>query len=449
MLRGGSGAGKTTLGLQFLLAGREAGEESLYLGLSESREEVESIARSHGWPLTGIHLHEHSIADQLRAEARQTIFNAAEIELPETMAKLLEVMEQVRPVRCVLDSLAELRLLAGDGLRYRRQILLLKEYMAVNRCTVLLLDDQRDPDDVEIENLMHGVILLEHGASGHGADRRRLRIKKLRGGRFSEGHHDYRLVTGGVKVSPRVVASERAVSPKLEPMSTGVVGLDGLLGGGLDRGSSVLLVGAAGTGKSTLAATIAGSAIARGERAAIYLFDEGREKFLARYAALGLPLAAQAASDAALVRSISPEEMSFGEFADAIRCAVESEVRVIVIDSLVGLRNAMADERFLALRLRQLLTYLAGQGVVTVLVDSDNAPATPGARLHETLSHLADTVVSFRNEERNGEVLPVLFVLKRRAGAHERTIRELRLGPPNGVDLGPPLSRLSEPDGVR
>lgn len=443
LLRGGPGAGKTTLGLQFLLAGREIGDTSLYLGLSESREEIENAARSHGWPLAGVHLYEYSIADQLRADTRQTIFNAAEIELPETMGGLLETMERVRPARCVLDSLADVRLLAGEGLRYRRQILLLKAYLTANRCTVLLLDDHPShSSEVEIENLMHGVILLEHDAAGYGGDRRRLRIKKLRGARFSEGYHDYRIVTGGVKVFPRMVAAEHRAARKIEPMPTGVAALDRLLGGGIDRGSSLLLVGPSGTGKSSVAATLAANAVARGEGAAIYLFDESREMFLARCAGLGLPLPAQVESGAALARAIDPAEMSLGEFTDELRRAVEAGARVVVIDSLVGFRNAMPDERFLSLQLRELLAYLAQQGVVTVLVDPEIVGTADVVRSQAALSYLADTIIGFRYYEHGGEVRPVISVFKRRGGAHEHAICELRLGPPDGVDLGPPLTRF-------
>ncbi|WP_096460835.1 ATPase domain-containing protein [Sulfurifustis variabilis] len=441
LLRGGSGTGKTTLGLQFLLAGREAGEESLYLGLSESRDEIESIARSHDWSLAGIHIHEYSIADQLRAETRQTIFNAAEIELPETMAALLEAMDRVRPARCVVDSLAELRLLADDALRYRRQILLLKEYVVVNRCTVLLLDEHRGPNDVEIENLMHGVILLDHEAAPYGHDRRRLRIKKLRGRRFSEGYHDYRIATGGISVYPRMTLPEGRPAAKVETMSTGVAALDRLLGGGVDRGGSLLLVGPAGTGKSSVAARVAASAAARGEGVAIYLFDESREMFLTRCAGLGLPLPALAETGAALVRAVDPAEMPFGEFANELRRAVDAGARVVVIDTLVGLRTAMREERFLPLQLRELLAYLARSRVVTVLVDREIGGAR-GPHSTDTLSYLADTVVAFRYYECGGEVRPVISVLKRRAGEHEHAIRELRIGPPEGVDLGPPLTRL-------
>lgn len=443
LVRGGPGAGKTTLGLQFLMAGRDAGEQSLYLGLSESREEIENIARSHDWPLADIHLHEYSIADQLRAETRQTIFNAAEIELPETMGGLLETMERVRPDRCVLDSLAEVRLLAGEGLRYRRQILLLKEYLTANRCTVLLLDEHPGgSNDVEIENLMHGVVLLEHEAAGYGRDRRRLRIKKLRGARFSEGHHDYRIVTGGMKVFPRIVAAEHRAARKIEPMSTGVAALDRLLGGGIDRGSSLLLVGPSGTGKSSVAAAMAASAAARGEGAAIYLFDESREMFLARCAGLGLPLPEQAESGLVLVRAVDPAEMPLGEFTDELRRAVEAGARVVVIDSLVGFRNAMPDERFLSLQLRELLAFLAQQGVVTVLIDPEIVGATQVVRSHAALSYLGDTIIGFRYYEHSGELRSVVSVFKRRGGAHEHAIRELRLGPPGGVDLGPPLTRF-------
>lgn len=439
LLRGGAGAGKTTLGLQFLLAGRIAGERTLYLGLSESREEVEDIAGSHGWPLEGVELHERPIAEQLKSEARQTLFHAAEIELPEVMGGLLETLDRARPQRCVLDSLAELRLLAGDGLRYRRQILLLKEYARTRGCTVLLLDGHRGPDDVEIENLMHGVILLEHEASGYGGDRRRLRIQKLRGARFSEGYHDCRIATGGLRVFPRLAALPAGAPASREPMSSGVPALDRLLGG-LDRGSSLLLVGPSGTGKSSVAARIAASAAARREPVAVYLFDESRETYLARLKALGLPLGQQAESGAATVRAVDPADTPPGELVEELRRAVEQGARVAVLDTLAGLRHAIADERRLALWLRELLAYLARHGVLTVLVD----PQAPSfdSRSDAELGWLADAVLAFRRYEHAGEVRPAVSVLKRRGGAHEHAIRELLLGPPHGIDLGPPLARL-------
>lgn len=442
MVRGAPGAGKTTLGLQFLLAGRAVGETTLYLGLSESREEIENIARSHGWPLSGIHLHEHSIADQLKADTRQTIFNAADIELPETMGGLLETLARVQPARCVVDSLTELRLLAGEALRYRRQVLLLKAYLTANPCTVLLLDEHQGPNDIEIENVMHGVILLRHEASSYGGDRRRLRVKKLRGARFSEGYHDYRIVTGGVEVYPRLVAAEHRAGPRIETASTGIPAFDRLLGGGVDRGSSLLLAGPSGTGKSSVAAAIAASAVARGEAAAVYLFDESREMFLARGAGLGLPLVAQAEAGGLRVRAVDPAEMPLGQFTDDIRRAVEKGARLVVIDSLVGFRHAMAEERFLSLPLRELLAFLAQQGVITVLVDPQTEPFSQGVRSQAELSYLADTVVSFRYYEHAGEIRPVISVFKRRGGPHEHAICEIRLGPPQGIDLGPPLAGL-------
>jgi len=439
LVQGEPGVGKTTLALQFLLAGIANGETSLYIALSETKSELDDIARSHGWDIAKLRVQELSAAEQsAQVDEQNTLFDPAEVDLHETTRSLLAAVERLRPARVVFDSLSELRLLAQHPLRYRRQILALKEYFAGRGCTVLLLDDgHADRTDLQLQTLAHGVLSLEHLVPEYGGDRRRLRVVKLRGLQYRGGYHDFAIERGGLVVFPRLVAAEHHAAFVRELMSSGNAELDRLVGGGFDRGSSTLLIGPAGSGKSAIASTITLAAAERGERPAVFVFDENRGVYFARACSLGLDLEEHVAADRAFVRQIDPAELSPGQFAAMVCQQVAEGSRVVVIDSVNGFLTAMPEERFLVVQLHELLTYLAQRGVTTVIVMAQhgivgamNAPVD--------VTYLADTVVLTRYFEADGAVRKALSVLKRRAGPHESTIRQLTLGP-NGIAIGEPL----------
>jgi circadian clock protein KaiC len=327
LVEGDPGTGKTTLALQFLLEGARLGEPVLYVTLSETKEELTAVARSHGWSLEGVSLHELvPPADSLKTEAQYTIFHPSEVELGETTRAVIEEVERIQPRRVVFDSLSEMRLLARDPLRYRRQILALKQFFAGRRSTVLLLDDRTSADaDLQVQSIAHGVLMLEQIELDYGAERRRLRVSKLRGSRFRGGFHDFTIRTGGVEVFPRLVAADRRRVFEAETVASGVVELDALLGGGLDRGTATLIMGPAGSGKSSLAAHFAAAAGARGERAAAFIFDEGISTYLHRAAGLGTDLSAQVEAGRLMVQQVDPAELSPGEFAHTVCDAVERD----------------------------------------------------------------------------------------------------------------------------
>ncbi|WP_149538366.1 ATPase domain-containing protein [Siccirubricoccus phaeus] len=444
LLEGRPGTGKTTLALQFLLEGARRGEATLYVSLSETERELRLVAQRHGWSLDGVQVFELVPAEaSLDPERELTVFHPSELELGETTRMIFERVAALDPSRVVFDSLSELRLLAQDPLRYRRQILALKHFFAGRRCTVIVLDDLTShADDLQLHSIAHGVILLEQLAIEYGAERRRLRVVKMRGIAFRGGFHDFAIRTGGLEVYPRLVAAEhhRAFAGEFAP--SGSAELDAMLGGGLERGTNALLLGAAGVGKSSLALTYAVAAADRGERAVIYAFDEGRGTMEARARTLGLPL--QAAVDAGLVRiqQVDPAELSPGEFASLVRHSVEAEsARIVVIDSLNGYLQAMPDERFLVLQMHELLSYLGQMGVVTILVLAQHGLVGP-MQSPVDLSYLSDAVLMLRYFEFEGEVRRALSVVKKRSGHHEHTIREFRLSA-QGVAVGPPLREFS------
>ncbi len=446
LVQGDPGAGKTTLGLQFLLEGARQGESGLYITLSESREEVEAVAQSHGWSLGDIRLFELTAAQQRNTlKDDNTLFDPSEVELQEVMATLLGEVEKAGATRVVFDSLSELRLLAQDPLRYRRQILLLKQFFGGRRSTVLLLDDRTSMggDDKQLQSLAHGVISLEHMAPEFGKERRRLRITKIRGVNPRGGYHEFVIATGGIRVFPRLVAAEHHVNFQREILPSGVAALDALLGGGIDRGTSTLLMGPAGTGKSSLAARYAFAAAERGETVALFTFDERIDTLLIRCASLGMPLEKHLASGRILVKQIDPAEMGPGEFAFSVRDAVEkNQARVIVIDSLNGYLNAMPESRLLVVQMHELLSFLNQLGVTTFLLLAQQG-IIGQIRSPVDLTYLADTVLLLRYFEAAGQVRKALSVVKKRSGAHETTIREFRLGGGAGVDLGPPLAQFT------
>jgi circadian clock protein KaiC len=440
LVEGDPGTGKTTLALQFLLEGARRGEPVLYVTLSETKEELTAVARSHGWSLEGVNLHELVPPEEsLKAEAQYTIFHPSEVELGETTRAVVVEVERIQPRRVVFDSLSEMRLLARDPLRYRRQILALKQFFAGRHSTVLLLDDRTSSDsDLQVQSIAHGVLMLEQLALDYGAERRRLRVSKLRGSSFRGGFHDFTIRTGGVEVFPRLVAAGRRGEFAPEPVASGVAALDALLGGGLDRGTSTLVLGPAGCGKSSLAAHFAAASAARGEPAAAIIFDEGVNTYLSRAAGLGTDLRPQVEAGRLTVQQVDPAELSPGEFAHAVCGAVEGGARLVIIDSLNGYLQAMPDERFLTAQMHELLTYLNQQGVVTLLVMAQHgfmgAMSSP-----VDVSYLADTVVLLRYFEAAGAIRRAISVVKKRTGRHEDTIREMRLSASRGVEVGEPL----------
>jgi circadian clock protein KaiC len=446
LVEGPPGTGKTTLALQFLLAGVAAGETCLYLTLSESESELHDVARSHGFDLAGIEIHElipAAVADQ----PESTIFQPAEFELTEAVAALVAAVEAARPDRVVIDSLAELRLLAQSPLRYRRQILGIKQFFSGKQCTVLVLDDSTGTElDIDLHSIAHGVLLLEQLTPTYGAQRRRLHISKLRGSTYRGGHHDFKIGRGGLKVFPRLVASESRGAPHRSQLASGLPEIDSLTNGGIDRGTSTLLLGPAGSGKSTLALQYILSAAAAGEQATMFLFDESTETLRVRAASMGMPLEEHLNSGAVLLRQVDPAELSSGEFAHLVREAVVSGERpssVIAIDSLNGYLQAMPEERFLTLHLHEMLAYLGQHNVATILVAAQLGLT---GTLQNTVdaSYLADTVLLFRYVESDGVVRQALSVVKKRSGRHERSIREFIMSS-NGLSVGPVLRR---PDGA-
>jgi circadian clock protein KaiC len=441
LVQGNPGVGKTTLGLQFLLTGAAQGERGLYVTLSETREELEAVAASHGWNLDGLDLFELTPADALSPDEENTLFHPSDVELGETTKALLARIEHSRPARVVFDSLSELRLLAQSPLRYRRQILALKQFFIGRRCTVLLLDDlTSESADMQLQSLAHGVVTLEHLSPVYGAERRRLRVLKMRGTRFRGGFHDFRLDRGGMQVFARLVAADHKRTFVVEPISSGVQGLDELLGGGLDRGTSTLLMGPAGSGKSTIAVKFAVEAAKRGERSAIFAFDESRPTLFTRARSLGMDLEPFVQSGHITVRQVDPAEMSPGELTELIREAVEDKgVSLVVLDSLNGYLYAMPEEQFLILQLHELLTYLGQLGTVTILVEAQQGLIGPSMKSPIDISYLADGVVLLRHFEAKGHIRRAVSVLKKRSGSHETNIREMTLGP-EGIKVGRPLS---------
>jgi circadian clock protein KaiC len=438
LLDGEPGSGKTTLALQFLLEGAERGERGLYVTLSESRQELTGVARSHGWDLSSIHIFELSAAGA--GEEEYTLFHPAEVELQETMGAVFRAVEEHDPMRVVFDSLSEMRLLARDPLRFRRQILALKQFFAGRRCTVLLLDDKSAPEgDMQLHSLAHGVMLLEHLAMDYGADRRRLQVTKLRGVRFRGGYHDFRILTGGIAVFPRIPNSVPDAHRETGEMPSGSEALDQLLGGGLTCGTSTLVTGAAGTGKTVLALQYVQAAVSRGERVHMYLFDERVTTFRMRAAGLGIRLDGALADGRLRVVQVEPTEMSPGEFAHTVVRAVEDEdVRLVVIDSINGFMNAMPAERLLGVQLHELLSYLANKRVTSILTLVQRGVFGGPVDEAAEVSYLADTVVLLRYFEFHGSVRQAISVVKKRSGPHEHTIRESRVEV-GGIHVGAPL----------
>jgi circadian clock protein KaiC len=444
LVEGTPGAGKTTLAMQFLREGARLGERCLYITLSETRDELLASSASHGWDLAGIDIREYIVTDaSVERDTELTMFHTSEIELGDTLQRMLNDIREYAPQRVVLDALSELRLLSESVLRYRRQLLALKRFFAERKCTALALDDQSMSErDSHVESIVHGVISLEHQLTDYGADRRRLRVRKLRGRGFHTGLHDYAIRTGGLLIFPRLVAAEHAIKFQRRCIGSGIAALDDLLGGGPQLGTSTLLIGPAGCGKTTLSMQYAVAAAKRRERVAVYLFDELRGLMVDRLREVGIDLQAAVASGALTLRQVDPTEMSPGEFAAIVRQDVEQGgASMVVVDSLNGYLNAMPHEQFLAAQLHELLSYLGHRGVATMMVVGQQGIVGAHMTTPVDASYLADSIMVFRFFEAEGALRKAISVTKKRGGAHENTIRELTIDG-QGVRVGKALSEF-------
>ena len=442
VIEGNPGAGKTTLALQFLLEGKRNGETVLYVTLSETAEELYEVARSHGWSLEGVHLLElAALADRFHEDAENTVYHVADVELGETTRRIREEVDRINPTRVALDSVSELKILSQTLTRYRREVLGFKQYFVGKGCTVLVLDDRTsNENEQQLQSIAHGVIRMERSTRDYGATRRQLQVVKMRAVNFRDGLHDFVIRSGGIDVFPRVSVVESKSTPNpAETIPSGIDELDRLLGNGLDRSSSTLIMGPAGCGKTTLSSRFLHSSLSRGEPALCYLFEESRDTFLERSAGLGIHFDQYLESGLFELVQIDPAEVSPGEFANHIWRGVEERgVRMVVIDSLNGFMNAMPNERFLLIQMHELLAFLGQKGVATILIMAQHGLMGSAMSTPIDVSFLADTVVLLRYFEAMGEIRQALSVVKKRRTAHERTIREMRLGP-GGVIVGEPL----------
>lgn len=440
LLEGNPGTGKTTISIQFLSAGALAGERTLYITLSETEEELRAGAASHGLDMAGIEIFELVPPELLLDEdQQQSLLYSSDLELGETTKRIFEAFERIQPDRIVLDSLSEIRLLAQGSLRYRRQILALKHYFAKRGATVLMLDDlTTDVNDKTVHSVAHGVIRLEEMSPEYGADRRRLRVMKYRARRYRGGYHDFSILTGGVRVFPRLVSAEHKTRFVRDVLKSNSSELDALLGGGIERGSSVLVLGPAGTGKSLLGLTFIEGAISRGERAGLFVFDEELGLLFDRAKKLGIELQAMVDEGKLFVEQVDAAELSPGEFSERVRrCVEEHGVKTVIIDSLNGYQAAMPHEQALVLHIHELLQYLNRQGATTFLTVAQHG-LVGDMKTPVDVTYLADTVILLRYFEALGRVRRAISVVKKRTGEHEDTIREYRIGE-RGITLGEPL----------
>jgi circadian clock protein KaiC len=444
LLEGEPGTGKTTIALQFLAEGARRGEKVLYITLSESRKELQTVARNHGIEINGVEFIELRPSEQdLKPEGQYTVFHPAEVELTDRVQTIMAEAERHRPDRLVIDALSEVRMLAKDPLRYRRQVLTLKENVP-SGCTVLLLDDRSSRQiDLELHSIVHGVISLSKIQREYGKTRRRIEVTKLRASAFREGYHDYIIKTGGVVVFPRLVAAEYEFrNENSGPLPSGIAALDDLVGGGLDRGTSTLLIGPAGCGKTTIALRWLTNAAERGETTAAFIFEETLNTLLRRSMGLGMDLSKQIKNGKLLLDHLDPAELSPGEFVENVRrCVEENQVRTLVIDSLNGFLQAMPGENHLALHLHELLTYLNNRGVVTLMILAQAGMIGSNMQTPVDVSYLADNILVLRYFEAHGEVRQAISMIKKRSGPHEHTIRELSLGP-DTIRVGQPLKEF-------
>jgi circadian clock protein KaiC len=444
LVEGDPGTGKTTLALQFLLEGVRRGESVIYVTLSESRKELEQVVHSHGWSVDSLQIYEMvPPEDDLNPEAQYTVFHPSEVELADTITAILEQVDATKPQRVVFDSLSELRMLARDPLKYRRQILALKRHFAGRNCTVLLLDDRtaEGSHDLQLQSIAHGVVMMQSLERDFGIKRRRVEVRKLRGSSYREGFHDYTIETGGISIYPRLIAAEHKPGFERKRVLSGIKELDKLFGGGIDTGTSTLFIGPAGCGKSTVALRYAVSSAQRGEKAVIFTFDEALATLIERAKGLGMEVATLLAEGTLEIQQVDPAELGPGEFVARVRRLVEDEnLRVVVVDSMNGFLNAMPHEQFLAMQLHELLSYLGQQGVATILTLAQHG-FIGNMQTPVDVSYLADTVLLFRYFEYAGEIRQALSVIKKRSGPHERAIRELVLGR-GQIHVGEPLKEF-------
>ncbi|WP_037530631.1 ATPase domain-containing protein [Sphingobium sp. C100] len=440
LLEGSPGTGKTTIATQFLMEGAAQGEKCLYVTLSETDEEMRDGAQSHGWDFAGIDLFELLPPESLlNEEQQQSLLYSSDLELGETTRRIVEAFERVKPDRVVLDSLSEIRLLAQGSLRYRRQILALKHFFSTQKATVLMLDDlTADTLDKTVHSVAHGVIRLEELSPEYGPERRRMRVIKYRGRRFRGGFHDFIIATGGVRVFPRLVSAEHKTAFARDMVRSDSPELDALLGGGIERGSSILVLGPAGTGKSLLALTFVAAAVKRGERAAMFVFDEEIGLLFNRAKGLGIDMQMMVDTGNLVIEQVDAAELSPGEFSERVRICVERHgMRTIIIDSLNGYQAAMPEEKALVLHMHELLQYLNRQGATTFLTVAQHG-LVGDMKAPVDVTYLADTVVLLRYFEAIGRVRRAISIIKKRTGAHEDTIREFKIGS-FGIRLGQPL----------
>ncbi len=445
LLQGKPGTGKTTLAMQFLLEGARRGERVLYITFSETKAELDAVARSHGWDLSPIHVLELSaITSAVGAASQTTLFHPSEIELHKTIALLLDKIKQVDAQRIVFDSISELRLLAESSLRYRRQMLSFKEFFVGRGSTVLFLDDlTTEAGDLHVQSIVHGVLLLEKFRAAYGVERRQFHIAKLRGVAFRGGTHDYVISHGGIIIYPRLVSAEHPGSFTRQTLSSGVPALDKLLGGGFDRGTSNLLLGPAGSGKSTIALRFAIAAAERGQHAAVYSFEESPGNLVARAETLGMDLQRHIDTGHIKLRKVDPAELTPGQFASLLREAAAQETAdMVIIDSLNGYIHAMPEQQFLMLQLHELLAYLGNRGVVTIMVLAQAGIMGTYMQTPLDLTYLADSVIVTRYFEAFGAIKKAISVVKKRSGVHEETLRELKIGH-GGAIVGPVLKDFS------
>lgn len=448
LIEGPPGSGKTTLALQFLLAGAKKSEKGLYVTFSESEDEVRAVAESHDWTLDGISLQELStLGGRLKNEEQYTVFQPADVELSETVQRVIDDVRQVKPMRVVIDSLSEIRLVACDPLRYRRQILALKGILSECNCTVFFLEEHTvENPDLLMQSIAHGVVLLDKTQSEYGSVKRTLQVSKLRAGPSLEGSHDFVIRRGGLQVFRRLIASD-SLNGKPAKDTGGVLKtnneeLDRLTGGGVHWGTGVVLVGPAGTGKSTVGMQIVSAAAQKGYKTCAFLFDEAKATYIKRARNVDLEISSHLQQGIVEIHQVDPNEQSPGEFAYHLRKKVEDEgVRVVVIDSLNGYLTAMTSERFLLAQLHELLTYLNAHGVLTIMTTAQHGMLNTADTTSFELTYLADLVIQLRYFEAGGNVRKAISVIKNRLSAHETSIREFEITD-KGLEIGAPLRQF-------